>query len=238
MTRMGGSMYSYYVVDPIFGEFIGKGTTWVLLIGPTWYNETRYVGVQLQETYEKLMDKGKAQPYKLFYVEGRYDELLVETFDNRHLPSVWVIDGGNGWAHHWDRSEFPNNVTLLKYLEEKEYLNSTFTLPAPRLLDDQYLKYVYVIKWLRHNIGERFEKWVHSIPGAPKLFRHFVNFENDDPLRFKRDMVTAYATPFLFIFVLLPMTWKFIKVLWRILLDCCWKEVEIEVEIDDPKLAE
>lgn len=51
-------------------------------------------------------------------------------------------------------------------------------------------------------------------------------------------MLTAYATPFLFIFVLLPSAWKFIKVLWRILLDCCWKEVEIEVEIDDPKLAE
>jgi len=38
-------MYSYYIVDPWFGEFKGKGTTWVLIIGPTWYNETRYVGV-------------------------------------------------------------------------------------------------------------------------------------------------------------------------------------------------
>lgn len=45
ITRLSQSMYSYYIVDPWFGEFKGKGTTWVLIIGPTWYNETRYVGV-------------------------------------------------------------------------------------------------------------------------------------------------------------------------------------------------
>lgn len=127
---------------------------------------------------------------------------------------------------------------MLTWLEDKEYRNSTFKLPAPRLLSEEYLKYVYVIKWLRKNIGARFEDWVNSIPGAPRLFRPFVNFENDDPLRFKRDRLTAYATPFLFIFVVIPMLWKFLKLLWRIMLDCCWKEVEIEVEIDDPKLAE
>lgn len=44
VTKMTGPMYDYYVVDPYFGEYKGKGTTWVFLIGPTWYNETRYVG--------------------------------------------------------------------------------------------------------------------------------------------------------------------------------------------------
>ena len=58
--------------------------------------------------------------------------MLKETFDNRFNPSLWVIDGDNGFAHHWDRSEFPNNRTILTWLEEKEYLNSTFKLPAPR----------------------------------------------------------------------------------------------------------
>lgn len=43
VTRMSGPFYDYYVRDPYFG-FIGKGTTWVMLIGPTWYNETRYFG--------------------------------------------------------------------------------------------------------------------------------------------------------------------------------------------------
>jgi hypothetical protein len=107
--------------------------------------------------YEKLMDKGKASPFKMFYVEGRYDEVLVETFDNRQNPSLWVIDGENGNAYHWDKGEYPNNITLMDWVEGREYLNSTFSLPAPRLLDDSYLKYVYVIKWLRKNIGQRFE---------------------------------------------------------------------------------
>jgi len=54
VTRMSGPMYDYYVVDPWFGEFKGKGTTWVLIIGPTWYNETRYVGAEMQEALMKL----------------------------------------------------------------------------------------------------------------------------------------------------------------------------------------
>jgi len=80
---MSGPMYDYYVVDPWFGEFRGKGTTWVLVIGPTWYNETRYVGAEMQEALMKLEDKGKASKIKMYYIESRYDELLKETFDNR-----------------------------------------------------------------------------------------------------------------------------------------------------------
>lgn len=83
ITRMSGPFYDYYVVDPYFGEFTGKGTTWVMLIGPIWYNETRYYGYQMQEALMKLEDKGKAKGYKMYYVESRYDELLTETFDNR-----------------------------------------------------------------------------------------------------------------------------------------------------------
>ena len=63
-----------------------------------------------------------------------------------------------------------------------------------------------------------------------------MNYNGDDPLGFKRDMLTAYLSPFIFIFVILPLIWKSIKLVWRLTLECCWKEVEIEVEADDPRL--
>ena len=132
VTKMTGPMYDYYVVDPYFGEYKGKGTTWVFLIGPTWYNETRYVGHQMQEALDKLEDKGKAGGIRMYYIESRFDELLKETFDNRQHPSLWIIDPDDGWAHHWDKSEFPNNKTIIDWIENKTYKNSTFKHPAPR----------------------------------------------------------------------------------------------------------
>ena len=53
---------------------------------------------------------------------------------------------------------------------------------------------------------------------------------------FKRDVLTAYLPPVIFIFVVLPLIWKTIKLIFRVTLECCWKEVEIEVEADDPRL--
>jgi len=64
----------------------------------------------------------------------------------------------------------------------------------------------------------------------------FVNYEGDDPLGFKRDLLTAYLTPIILIFVILPLIWKTTKLIFRVTLECCWKEVEIEVEADDPRL--
>lgn len=43
VTRLTAPMYQYYIRAPN-GEFRGQGTTWVLVIGPTWYNQTKYVG--------------------------------------------------------------------------------------------------------------------------------------------------------------------------------------------------
>lgn len=80
----------------------------------------------MQVALEKLEDRGKAGKYKFAHVEGRFDELLKNTFDNRQNPSLWVIDGENGTAHHWDRSEFPNNMTIISMLEERTYLNASF----------------------------------------------------------------------------------------------------------------
>jgi len=37
----------------------------------------------MQVALEKLDDRGRAGKYKFAYVEGRYDELLKNTFDNR-----------------------------------------------------------------------------------------------------------------------------------------------------------
>jgi len=55
-------------------------------------------------------------------------------------------------------------------------------------------------------------------------------------LGFKRDVLTAYVSPLIFIFIVLPLIWKTIKLFFRITLEVCWKEVEIEVEADDPRL--
>jgi|TARA_B110001450_G_scaffold64446_1_gene61009 hypothetical protein len=38
------------------------------------------------------------------------------------------------------------------------------------------------------------------------------------------------------IFIILPLIWKLINLVFRVTLECCWKEVEIEVEADDPRL--
>ena len=83
VTRMTAPKYDYYVKSQGNGEFRGRGTTWLLCIGPTWYNETKYVGYQMQVALEKLEDRGKASKYKFAHVEGRFDELLKNTFDNR-----------------------------------------------------------------------------------------------------------------------------------------------------------
>lgn len=53
---------------------------------------------------------------------------------------------------------------------------------------------------------------------------------------FKRDVLTAYASPCILIFIVIPLLWKTIKLCFRVMLECCWKEVEIEVEADDPRL--
>jgi len=83
VTRMSAPKYDYYVKSSHSGEFRGRGTTWVLCIGPSWYNETKYVGYQMQIALEKLEDRGRAGKYKFAYVESRFDELLKNTFDNR-----------------------------------------------------------------------------------------------------------------------------------------------------------
>jgi hypothetical protein len=83
VTRMSAPKYDYYVRSHQTGEFRGRGTTWLLCIGPSWYNTTKYVGYQMQVALEKLDDRGKASKYKFAYVESRFDELLVNTFDNR-----------------------------------------------------------------------------------------------------------------------------------------------------------
>jgi len=44
VTRMSGPKYDYYIKNRETGEFRGAGTTWVLCIGPSWYNSTKYVG--------------------------------------------------------------------------------------------------------------------------------------------------------------------------------------------------
>jgi len=44
------------------------------------------------------------------------------------------------------------------------------------------------------------------------------------------------VSPLIFIFIVLPLIWKTIKLFFRITLEVCWKEVEIEVEADDPRL--
>ena len=53
---------------------------------------------------------------------------------------------------------------------------------------------------------------------------------------FRRDLLTLYVSPLILIFVIIPMIWKFITLIFRVTLECCWKEVEIEVEADDPRL--
>ena len=80
----------------------------------------------MQIAFEKLEDRGRAGKYKFVYVEGRFDELLKNTFDNRQNPSLWVIDGENATAHHWDWKDYPNNVTIMNWLEERTYLNASF----------------------------------------------------------------------------------------------------------------
>jgi len=55
-------------------------------------------------------------------------------------------------------------------------------------------------------------------------------------LGFRRDLVTLYVSPLILIFIIIPMIWKFITLIFRVTLECCWKEVEIEVEADDPRL--
>jgi len=55
-------------------------------------------------------------------------------------------------------------------------------------------------------------------------------------LGFKRDVLTAYVSPLILIFIILPLIWKTINLIFRVTLECCWKEVEIEVEADDPRL--
>lgn len=127
-------------------------------------------------------------------------------------------------------------MTIISWLEDREYLNATFQFPAPVIItwDQQYL--LYVVKFLRSNLGDRFERWVQRVPGAPFVFQNFVNYQGDDPLGFKRDVLTAYLSPVIFIFVVLPLIWKSIKLIFRVTLEMCWKEVEIEVEADDPRL--
>jgi hypothetical protein len=44
ITRMTAQKYDYYVNSHVSRQFRGRGTTWVLCIGPSWYNETIYVG--------------------------------------------------------------------------------------------------------------------------------------------------------------------------------------------------
>lgn len=80
----------------------------------------------MQIALEKLEDRGRAGKYKFAYVESRFDELLKNTFDNRQNPSLWVIDGENGTMHHWDDHNFPNNVTIMSWLEDRTYLNASF----------------------------------------------------------------------------------------------------------------
>lgn len=80
----------------------------------------------MQVALEKLHDRGKAGKYKFAYIESRFDELLKNSFDNRQTPSLWVIDAENATAHHWDNSEFPNNMTIIEWLEKRDYLNSSF----------------------------------------------------------------------------------------------------------------
>ena len=36
VTRLTSPFYDYYVVDPFYGNFKGKGTTFVLIIGNCW----------------------------------------------------------------------------------------------------------------------------------------------------------------------------------------------------------
>jgi hypothetical protein len=55
-------------------------------------------------------------------------------------------------------------------------------------------------------------------------------------LGFRRDLVTLYVSPLILIFIVIPLIWKFITLIFRVTLECCWKEVEIEVEADDPRL--
>jgi hypothetical protein len=123
---MSAPKYDYYVRSHQTGDFRGRGTTWLLCIGPSWYNATKYVGYQMQVALEKLDDRGKASKYKFGYVESRFDELLANTFDNRQTPSLWLIDGENGTAHHWDSGEFPTNMTIISWLEDRTYLNASF----------------------------------------------------------------------------------------------------------------
>ena len=80
---MSAPKYDYYVRNRQTGEFKGKGTTWVLCIGASQYDEVKYVGFQMQTAHEKLEEKGSAGKYKFAYIEGRFDEMLKNTFDNR-----------------------------------------------------------------------------------------------------------------------------------------------------------
>ena len=109
-------------------------------------------------------------------------------------------------------------------------------MPAPFIIGEFHSAVINVVLWLRKNIGDRFENWVNKVPGAPYVFQNFVNYEMDDPLGFKRDLVTAYLTPLIIIFIILPLLWKSFKLVFRVTLECCWKEVEVEVEADDPRL--
>jgi hypothetical protein len=61
-------------------------------------------------------------------------------------------------------------MTIISWLEDREYVNSTFKFPAPVIItwDQQYM--LYVVKFLRANIGDRFERWVQRVPGAPYVF--------------------------------------------------------------------
>lgn len=72
----------------------------------------------------QLAESEKSEKYKFAYIEGRFDELLKNSFDNKASFALWVIDGENGTAHHWEKLGYPNNQTIIDWLENKEYLNS------------------------------------------------------------------------------------------------------------------
>lgn len=88
-------MYDYFIVDPVTGEFHGKGTNWVLLTVSKKGEISQWVADQMNEVFKSLKYKG----FKFCIIDPRLDELLVESFGRTRFPQLVTIDGEDQKAY-------------------------------------------------------------------------------------------------------------------------------------------
>lgn len=126
ITQMSAERYDYYV-NNAHGGFVGKGTTWVLLIGSTHKNETTYLSSILQFFHNRVFNESGSyniseNELRFAVIEPRYDEPLSEGFDLRRWPSLYVIDPDSGMTYAWDSYNWANNETIEDWVLNKKYL--------------------------------------------------------------------------------------------------------------------